>query len=122
MREYPLQYASTDKNLKNPTIITLFCEATVYATAENHTFPWCFVTQNGAMEHTESCHTLVHDLVKDFIHEIIVTCGHFWKHVPFSMKNMSIMFLLKKLLVLLKLMLLKVDQYELNRWTYYDFL
>ena len=35
-------------------------------TAENHTFPWCFATYNGAVEHTESCHTLVHYFVSLF--------------------------------------------------------
>ena len=39
-------------------------------TAENHTSPWCFATHNGALEHTESCHTLVHDFVRVFLHEI----------------------------------------------------
>ena len=46
-------------------------------TAESHTFPWCFATHNGALEHIESCHTLVHDLVRIFLHEIAVILGQF---------------------------------------------
>ena len=40
---------------------------------------------NGAMEHTESCHTLVHDLVGVFLHEITVigTFGSIGLHVLF---------------------------------------
>ena len=49
-----------------PTFVFLSSKGLVLITADNHTFPWCFATHNGAMEHTESCHTLVHDLDKSF--------------------------------------------------------
>ena len=95
----------------------------VLITADNHTFPWCFATHHGAMEHTESCHTLVHNLVKSFSPWNNRNVGAFLaflvKYCSFQYEEyISVRFLLKKLHVLPKLMFLKVDQYQLNRWAY----
>ena len=74
------------------------------------------------LEHTESCHTVVHDLVRVYLHEITVMLGQFLAflvaYCSFQYEQYIYYVSSEKLHILPKVMLLKVDQYQLNRWAY----
>ena len=74
-------------------------------TAKYHTSPGCFAAYNGTLKCTESCHTLVHNLVRVFLHEIPVTLGVFGFSIAYRSFQYEecIMFPLKKLHDLSKL-------------------
>ena len=72
--------------------------------AENHTFPWCFATHNGAKPiNTPNLAILSYRIFSKFFFFFfspswIVILELFWYHiVPLTLKNTSFLFLLKEL-------------------------